>query len=97
MATNRPRALARDQQLIDADQVDRAQHQADAVPRARSAARRRDPGWTEPDRDAFRLAGTFPAIVRTTRAAAKAADSRGRGRAARPPCGRARESTAGEG
>mgnify|MGYP003694804651 CR=1 FL=1 len=54
VAGDRPRAVARDQQLADADQVDRAQHQADDLARARHPARGGDPGRPEPDRDALR-------------------------------------------
>ena len=95
LAAHRPRAVARDQQLADADQVDRAQHQADALARARSAARRRDPGRPEPDRDAFRLARPVPARLRAARAAAQAAGAQGADGAARPPDRRAREPAAG--
>ena len=73
LAAHRPRAVARDQQLADADQVDRAQHQADDLARAGHAARRRDPGRPEPDRDAVGRARAVPPRLRAARAAAEAA------------------------
>ena len=73
LAAHRPRAVARDQQLADADQVDRAQHQADDLARAGHPARRRDPGRPQPDRDAVGRARPVPARLRAARAAAEAA------------------------
>ncbi len=85
MAADRSRPVARDQQLAHADQIDRAQHQADDFARAGHTTFGGDPGRPQSDRGAVGRSRPFPARLRAARPAAEAAAADLRGDAAGAP------------
>src|SRR5207237_528778 len=94
MAAHRARPVARNQQLVDADQIDRAQHQADDRARAGYAALGGNPGRPESDRNPLGRARTIPSRLRAAGQAAETTTAAHPDPAARKSYRRAREPAA---